>query len=170
MDYDINDTSPGLEHEHVALAWLRAHDPVHWDRTNEAWLLTRQAGIREVLRRPRIWSSARGLFPPRHMNAARSSIITMDDPEHASYRKLISRAFTPAMLRRQVSRLRGLMDDAIDAIADRRTCDFVASLAVPLPMRTIAEMLGFIAYHEERHRMQIVRIKAALEKAGKPPQ
>ena len=32
---------------------------------------------------------------------------------------------------------------------------------------TIAEMLGFIAYHEERHRMQIVRIKAALEKAGK---
>jgi uncharacterized damage-inducible protein DinB len=32
---------------------------------------------------------------------------------------------------------------------------------------TVAEMLGFIAYHEERHRMQIVRIKAALEKAGK---
>jgi cytochrome P450 len=142
MDYDINDTSPGLEHEHVALTWLRAHDPVHWDRTNEAWLLTRQAEIREVLRRPRTWSSARGLFPPRHMNAARSSIITMDDPEHASYRKLISRAFTPAMLRRQVSRLRGSMDDAIDAIADRRTCDFVASLAVEECLRWASTVRG----------------------------
>jgi len=34
------------------------------------------------------------------------------------------------------------------------------------PLR-MAEMLSFIAYHEERHRLQIVRIKAALERAGK---
>ncbi len=143
MEYDVNDTSLGLEREHEALCWLRSHDPVHWDRVNEAWLLTRQAEIREVLRHPRIWSSARGFFAPKHMNAAKSSIITMDDPEHASYRKLISRAFTPAMLQRQASRLRSLMDDAIDAIADRRACDFVAALAVPLPMQMIAGMLGF---------------------------
>ncbi len=143
VDYDVNDTSRGLPREHEALAWLRAHDPIHWDRVNGVWLLTRHADIREVLRHPRSWSSAHGLFPPRHMNAARSSIITMDDPEHAKYRKLISRAFTPAMLRPQASRLRAWMDDAIDAIADRRTCDFVASLAVPLPMRAIAQMLGF---------------------------
>jgi len=34
------------------------------------------------------------------------------------------------------------------------------------PLR-MAEMLSFMAYHEERHRRQIVRIKAALERAGK---
>lgn len=34
----------------------------------------------------------------------------------------------------------------------------------PLKM---AEMLDFIAYHEERHRLQIVRIKSALDRAGK---
>lgn len=143
MEYDLNDTGLGLAREHEALAWMRLHDPVHWDPVNEAWLLTRQAEIRHVLRHPHYWSSARGLFAPRHMNAAKSSIITMDDPEHARYRSLISRAFTPGMLRRQESRLKGLMDDAIDAIADRRACDFVASLAVPLPMQMIAEMLGF---------------------------
>lgn len=33
----------------------------------------------------------------------------------------------------------------------------------PLPMR---EMLDFVAHHEERHRLQIVRIKAALTKQG----
>ncbi|MEO5616188.1 MAG: DinB family protein [Candidatus Eisenbacteria bacterium] len=32
---------------------------------------------------------------------------------------------------------------------------------------SVAEMIGFMAWHEERHRMQIVRIKAALERAGK---
>ena len=143
MEYDVNDTSLGLEREHAALTWLRAHDPVHWDAKNEAWLLTRHADIRSVLHRPRIWSSARGFFAPRHLNQAKSSIITMDDPEHARYRNLISRAFTPGMLQRQASRIRSLMDDAIDAIADRRSCDFVESLAVPLPMRMIAGMLGF---------------------------
>lgn len=143
MEYDVNDTSLGLDREHEALTWLRAHDPVHWDDVNKAWLLARHAEIREVLRRPRCWSSARGFFTPRHLNAARSSIITMDDPEHARYRRLISRAFTPAMLQRQVSRVRSMMDDAIDAIGGRRGCDFVESLAIPLPMRTIAGMLGF---------------------------
>jgi uncharacterized damage-inducible protein DinB len=32
---------------------------------------------------------------------------------------------------------------------------------------SMAEMLEFISYHEERHRLQIVRIKAALEREGK---
>ncbi len=143
MEYDVNDTSLGLEREHEALTWLRTHDPIHWDAKNEAWLLTRHADVREVLHRPRTWSSAHGLFPPGHLTAAKSSILTMDDPQHARYRRLIAQAFTPAMLQRQASRVRSLMDDAIDAIADRHTCDFVESLAVPLPMRMIAGMLGF---------------------------
>ena len=143
MDYDINNTSLGLEREHELLASLRAQDPVHWDTKNEAWLVTRNADIREVLNRPRIWSSAHGYFPPRHMNHTKNSILTMDDPEHSKRRKLLARAFTPRMLEQQRSRVRSLMDEAIDAIADRRECDLVKSLATPLPMRMIAGMVGF---------------------------
>ncbi|TDI98395.1 MAG: cytochrome P450, partial [Deltaproteobacteria bacterium] len=143
MDYDINNTSLGLEREHELLASLRAQDPVHWDTKNEAWLVTRNADIREVLNRPRIWSSAHGYFPPRHMNHTKNSILTMDDPEHSKHRKLLARAFTPRMLEQQRSRVRSLMDDAIDAIAERRECDLVDSLATPLPMRMIAGMVGF---------------------------
>ena len=47
------------------------------------------------------------------------------------------------MLEQQRSRVRSLMDDAIDAIADQRECDLVESLATPLPMRMIAAMVGF---------------------------
>jgi len=143
MDYDITDTSLGLEREHEALAWLRDNDPVHWDAKNEAWLLTRNADIRGALNDAKVWSSARGYFPPLFMRDTKNSIITMDDPEHASRRALLARAFTPRMLQRQASRIRDLMDDAIDAIADRRECDFVTSLATPLPMRMIAGMVGF---------------------------
>ena len=130
MEYDINDTSLGLEQEHVALAWLRANDPVHWDMKNEAWLVTRNADVREVLHSSQVWSSAHGYFPPSHMSESKSSLLTLDDPEHGRHRKLIARAFTPRMLQGQASRIRSLMDDAIDAMADQKACDLVESLSV----------------------------------------
>ena len=80
VEYDINDTSVGLEREHAALSWLRANDPVHWDVKNEAWLITRNAEVREVLHHSRTWSSAHGYFTPSHMSEAKSSILTLDDP------------------------------------------------------------------------------------------
>ena len=143
MEYDVNDTSLGLEKEHAALAWLRANDPIHWDAKNEAWLLTRSTDIREVLSPAGLWSSAGAYFPPRHMDGMKNSLVTMDDPEHARHRAILARAFTPRMLERQASRARVLMDDAIDAIADQIECEFVQALATPLPMRRIAEMVGF---------------------------
>ncbi len=158
MEYDVNDTSIGLEQEHAALAWLRANDPVHWDPKNEAWLITRNADVREVLHHSRVWSSANGYFPPAHMSEAKNSIITMDDPEHGIARALIARAFTPRRLERQESRIRAVMDDAIDAIADRRGCDLVESIAIPLPMRMIAGMLGF----DDADTQEFRRISDAL--------
>ena len=152
MEYDINDTSVGLEREHAALSWLRANDPVHWDVKNEAWLITRNADVREVLHHSRIWSSAHGYFTPSHMSEAKSSILTLDDPEHGRHRKLIARAFTPRMLQHQAARARALMDDAIDAIADRRACDLVESLAIPLPMKIIAGMVSFDEADSEEFR------------------
>jgi cytochrome P450 family 142 subfamily A polypeptide 1 len=158
VDYDITDTSLGLEREHEALAWLRENDPVHWDAKNEAWLLTRHADVRGVLNDAKLWSSAHGYFPPLFMRDTKTSIITMDDPEHATRRALLARAFTPRMLQRQASRVRDLMDDAIDAIADRRACDFVTSLATPLPMRMIAGMVGF----EDADSPEFARLSDAL--------
>ena len=143
MEYDVNDPTIGLEAEHRALRWLRGNDPVHWDERNQCFLVSRHADLLSVLHKPSVWSSARGFFAPRHMNGVRSSIITMDDPRHAACRKLISRAFTPARVRAQYWRLREIMNEAIDSLIGRTQCDFVDALAVPLPMRMIAEMVGF---------------------------
>jgi cytochrome P450 family 142 subfamily A polypeptide 1 len=37
---------------------------------------------------------------------------------------------------------REITDEAIDAVADRGECDFVRDIAVPLPLKLIAEMIG----------------------------
>jgi cytochrome P450 family 142 subfamily A polypeptide 1 len=92
------------------------------------------------------------------MRETKNSIITMDDPEHANGRALLARAFTPRMLQRQASRIRDLMDDAIDAVADRHECDFVTSLATPLPMRMIASMVGF----EDADSQEFARLSDAM--------
>ena len=41
----------------AALAELRRADPVHWDPANQWWLVTRHADVREISRRPEIFSS-----------------------------------------------------------------------------------------------------------------
>ena len=73
MEYDINDTSIGLDREHAALAWLRANDPVHWDAKNQAWLITRNADVREVLHHARHSRASTRPWRPRSRPPASSA-------------------------------------------------------------------------------------------------
>ena len=41
----------------LALARLRRESPIHWDSKNEWWLITRHADVREISRRPDVFSS-----------------------------------------------------------------------------------------------------------------
>ena len=66
----------------------------------------------------------------------------MDGEPHKRHRSVVSRAFTPRMVSRLGERASQFADDAIDALAGRSSGDFVSELAVPVPMRIIADMLG----------------------------
>ena len=57
MEYDIQDLSLASSERDEALAWLREHDPVHWDAKNEFWLVTRHADVIEVSKDPSLFSS-----------------------------------------------------------------------------------------------------------------
>lgn len=71
-----------------------------------------------------------------------TSILNIDPPDHTRLRKLVSSVFTP----RRVGELRPvierIVDDHLDAVADRREMDLIADLAFPLPFTVISEMLG----------------------------
>jgi len=124
----------------AALARLRREDPVHWDPVNQWWLVTRHADVREISRTPELFSSEpRG---PWHVFEYHFSMQAMDGERHRRHRNVVSRAFTPRLVSMLAERAERYADEAIDALAGRRTAEFVSELAVPVPLRIIADMLG----------------------------
>jgi cytochrome P450 len=124
----------------AALSELRREDPVHWDPVNQWWLVTRHADVREISRRPDLFSSEpRG---PWHVFEYHFSMQAMDGERHTRHRNVVSRAFTPRLVSQLAEQAHRYADEAIDALAGRRTAEFVGELAVPVPLRIIADMLG----------------------------
>lgn len=123
-----------------ALEALRNEDPIQWDPVNQWWLLTRHADIRQASRNPKVFSSEpKG---PWHVAEHRFSMQAMDGKRHLRHRNVASRAFTPRMVSMLTERARRYADEAIDALERRHRAEFVTELAVPVPMRIIADMLG----------------------------
>jgi cytochrome P450 family 142 subfamily A polypeptide 1 len=150
MHFDVNDLDTDPRERDAALAWLRRHDPIHWDAKNGFWLATRHADVREISKHPEVYSSeAKG---PWHLFEARFSMQAMDGPAHRQQRALVSKGFTPRMVERLTASARAVADAAIDEVAARGRCDFVAELAAPVPVRIIADMLGLDASHFDLFR------------------
>ncbi len=123
---------------------LRAEAPVYWHPTPGYWVLTRHEDVVAVSRDPATFCSGRGVLVSDLTRdiAPRQSIIYMDPPEHAKYRKLVQPAFTPGRLRGLEQRIDALAVSLIDALPRGEPVDFVATIAAPLPMLVIADMLG----------------------------
>ncbi|MFD2357402.1 hypothetical protein ACFSTC_61190 [Nonomuraea ferruginea] len=64
----------------------------------------------------------------------------MDPPDHTRMRGLVSKAFTPGMVRRLRPRIETITADLIAALPDE--ADLVRDFAYPLPVMVISEMLG----------------------------
>ena len=122
-----------------AYRWLREHSPIHWDATNELWVISRHADVSHISRHQERYSAAEGVRP---RVAAPMSIISMDDPEHTRQRRLINRGFTPAKVRALTDHIRELSNQIIDEVADRGELDFVEEFAIHVPLIVIAELMG----------------------------
>ncbi|WP_410663294.1 cytochrome P450 [Amycolatopsis sp. lyj-84] len=111
-----------------------------------AWLLLRHEDVRNVLADARFSREAiTAPGAPRILPIARGSrsIFVMDPPEHSRLRKLVSRAFSPRRIEALRPRIEDLTNGFLDTMADSGPpADLVASLAQPLPITVICEMLG----------------------------
>jgi len=153
------------------LAQLRADDPVHACSPG-FWVVSRYEDIRDLSRDPAHFCSGRGALVNDPIRSGASptvarSILHMDPPEHAVFRKLVNRQFTPRALsglEESIRKAAGRLLDAADARADT---DFVAELAAPFPLTVIAELLGI----EEADRDDFRRWSdAAIESPDLPPE
>jgi cholest-4-en-3-one 26-monooxygenase len=141
------------------LAELRRAAPVWWNEQpldqggfgdGGYWVVSKHRDIRDVSLRTEVFSSATKSIVPRYrddlaegqIEAGRTSMIMMDDPEHSRLRKIVSRAFTP----RAVERLRADLGERARRITTQAAAegsgDFVRQVACELPLQAIAGLLG----------------------------
>ena len=150
---------------------LRREAPIYWyDRPDVEpfWAVARYEDVLTVSKhsdvfvntqRLRIFPKAQEVFSRRRReelerefgDRARRrytlSFIDMDDPEHAAYRNLTNRQFTPRAMRALEGRFAELARGYVDAFEARLreggAVDLVHGLSIMLPMTAIFQMVGY---------------------------
>ena len=127
------------------LVELRVDAPVQ-QVDDDVFTVARYEQVRAISRNPTDFCSSRGVlvndplrFAPADMSG---SVLHMDPPDHAAYRKLVNREFTPRGVGGLEARIRELAVEVLDATAPDEVVDFVEAVAAPFPVQVIAELLG----------------------------
>ena len=133
------------------------------------YAITRHADVVEASRHPELFSSkpTANSIPdlPRYLAAYFGSMINMDDPRHLRLRRIVSRAFTPKLVSGLMADIEGASAGIVDGLLARRTGDFVAEAAAPLPIQVICDMMGI---PERRQAMVLAHTNRIL--AGSDPE
>ncbi len=139
---------------HAAYARLRAlPSPPYFDIPENPfgtddrgfYALVRHADVAEASRNSELFSSAAGATSmidlPTEFNEYFGSMINMDDPRHARLRRIVSRAFTPRMIKKFEDDVQRTASDIVDDLLATGPCDFVQCVSARLPLKIICQMM-----------------------------
>ena len=127
--------------------------PVRLWNGQKAWLVSRFDDVRKILVDKRVSNNiVHPGFPVLY--AARSAVFKqydkppyfhfMDPPEHTEHRRMFTQDFSVAHVKEMEEEIQSIVDELIDEMlagADR-SADFVKAVALPIPTRVIARILG----------------------------
>jgi len=139
---------------HVVLDDLRARCPVHRDEMSVNFILSRYADVRAVvsdldmLRDP-IHAEEGAILQRRSLDQIDpslprshvSSILTLDDPDHARIRRPLAQALY-ARVARFKPEVERIISETLDALEGETTFDLMDRFCVPIPIDVIASILG----------------------------
>ncbi|GAA2083720.1 cytochrome P450 [Actinomadura alba] len=152
---------------------LRQRCPIaHTERFGGAWLPTRYEDVAAIAYDTERFSSraiiASNFRPPREL-APMGAVppISSDPPFHHGARKLLLPAFTKSVVARLETATRAFCHSLIDAFEGRDVVDAAHDYAQHIPMRVIADMLGFPPEDGPRFRDFV---ENALEGVNLPPE
>ena len=134
----------------LAAAMVRLRDSgvpeVFWTPRNGGhWVATSGVHVRQILEDAETFSS-RAMRVPKSANPAVPIIpLMIDPPDHAHYRRLLSRAMTPGAVKLLADRARTLSIDLIEELEPRGECEFVADFAQQMPIAIFMAMLDLPA-------------------------
>ena len=142
---------------HEQLRWLRANRPLAYlapARFDPFWSVAKYADVKEIESAGRVFvHDPRPVLGPRDVIAQVQmftgrkhpvrSLVQMDDPDHAKYRKLTQGWFRGENLAKLQPTIERLARKYVDRLAELDgECDFVKDVAVWYPLRVIMSILG----------------------------
>jgi cytochrome P450 len=166
MQYGFDPWSPAfVAHPYDVYARLRDEAPITWFEPTQQWLVSRHADVSALLRDRRLGRTYLHVggheefgHPPEPAELApfwyliRNGMLDREPPDHTRLRRLVSKAFTP----RRVAQLRPTVERIADGVVDDLLAagggDLIATVAEPLPVTVIAELLG--VPEADRHQLR----------------
>lgn len=153
LDTDLTDPAlyaNGFPHD--LFTELRGRGPVHRHHAVQDrpaippipfWSIVTHPEIQQANRDWKTFGAAGGpMMAPDPLLSAGRTLVSMDPPDHAEMRRIITSEFTPRM----IGRLEQLIAERTRVIlanaATGQTCDFVGDIAYQVPMHLIADIVG----------------------------
>jgi cholest-4-en-3-one 26-monooxygenase len=130
---------------------LRREAPVYWHDMPDAkgfWAVTKHTDVKAISRDWETYSTELGStflrdFDDEAMALVRMTLLNMDPPRHTRYRRLVSAGFTPRMIKSMFDSVaEGTRKIIEDIEAHDGNVEFVDTVAVPLPLQIICDMIG----------------------------
>lgn len=158
---------------------LRQSQPVYYDPGLDLWLVTRYADCVAVLQDDETYSLEHG-YQDRYggENLAEFAAIlerdgggfirdlAIDPPAHTRLRRLTEKAFTAHRVKDLEPRMRQIIVDLIEQVADQGEADGMLDIGAPLTAHVICEQLGF-DWAEVGAERVAVWTKAVLDQIGR---
>lgn len=158
---------------HEAFAWLRQHEPVHWqDIPDDSgyWMVLRHADVVHVAREPRIFSAELGgvvveTMEPAQLESMRNMLLAMDPPRHTAWRRNIAPHFKAKVIAQLEDRIRSICREILARGEQLGEMDFVHDVCALLPSNVMGEIMGI----PEQDRPQI-HLWAEQQASGQDPE
>jgi cytochrome P450 len=134
-----------LDHDpYPTYRWMRDHAPAYRNERLDFWAFTRFQDNYDALVDPVTYSSnySTSLEFMDTPKPDTGLMIWMDPPRHTRYRKLVSKAFTPAKIGALEPMIRRIACEYLDPLVGRPRFDAVKDFTARLPMDVISTMLG----------------------------
>lgn len=129
---------------------LRSRDPIHRHQSG-FWLVTRYDDALAILRDRRF---IRGIGPGSSSPSLQPELLSpvqfllaygilwQDPPDHTRLRRLLNKAFTPAVVDELRPKIEEMVVQLLDGMGAGNEIELIAEFAYPLPVMVIAELLG----------------------------
>jgi len=156
VEHGFDPDDPGfIANPYPVYEQLREHTPVSHDGSTDHWLIARHADVNALLRDRRFGRTylhtathaEMGHPDPPAFHAPfwhliNHGILDMEPPDHTRVRRLVAKAFTPRMVEAMRAPVHRIMDGAIERVRGAGEFDLIPTIAEPLPVAIIAELLG----------------------------